>query len=90
LDDILIYSRTRKEHEQHIRAVLQVLRENQLYAKPLKCDFFKTKVTYLGFIISTNGVKMDPAKIKTIVEWQPLKTVTNVKLFVGFAGFYWR
>jgi hypothetical protein len=57
LDDILIYSKTRKEHEQHVRAILQVLRENQLYAKPSKCDFFKSEVTYLGFIVGAEGVK---------------------------------
>ena len=68
LDDILIYSRTREEHERHIRAVLQALREHQLYAKPSKCKFFKTKVKYLGFIISDEGIKMDPAKIRTIVD----------------------
>jgi hypothetical protein len=90
LDDILIYSRTRKEHEQHIRLILQVLRENQLYAKPSKCKFFQTEVTYLGFILGADGVKMDPAKIKTIVEWQPPKNVTDVKSFTGFAGFYRR
>jgi hypothetical protein len=90
LDDILIYSRTRREHEQHIRAVLQALRENQLYAKPSKCEFFKTEVVYLGFIVGADGVKMDPAKIKTIVEWQPPKNVTDVKSFTGFAGFYRR
>jgi hypothetical protein len=56
----------------------------------LKCEFFKTEVVYLGFIVGAVGVKMDPAKIKTIVEWQPPKNVTDVKSFTGFAGFYCR
>lgn len=90
LDDILIYSRTREEHERHIRAVLQALREHQLYAKPSKCEFFKTEVKYLGFIISDEGIKMDPAKIRTIVDWKPPADVTDVKSFTGFAGFYRR
>jgi hypothetical protein len=90
LDDILIYSKTRKDHEKHIRLILQVLRENQLYAKPSKCEFFKSEVTYLGFILGADGIKMDPRKIKTIVEWQPPRTVSDVKSFTGFAGFYRR
>ena len=90
LDDILIYSRTRSEHEKHIRLILEVLRKHELYAKPSKCEFFKSEVTYLGFIIGAEGVRMDPAKVKTIANWEPPKTVTDVKSFTGFAGFYRR
>ena len=90
LDDILIYSQTRKEHEKHIRLILQVLRENELYAKPSKCEFFKSEVTYLGFILGAEGTRMDPKKIKAVVDWQPPKTVSDVKSFTGLAGFYRR
>ncbi|KAH0358938.1 hypothetical protein KCU65_g10168, partial [Aureobasidium melanogenum] len=90
LDDILIYSKTRKEHENHLRQILEVLRQNKLYAKPSKCEFFKTEVIYLGFILGVDGIRMDPAKVETIVNWQPPKNVTDVKSFTGFAGFYRR
>jgi hypothetical protein len=90
LDDILIYSKTRKEHEQHIKLVLDVLRENQLYAKPSKCEFFQSELTYLGIIIGANGTRMDPKKIAAIIDWQPPKNVTDVKSFTGMAGFYRR
>jgi hypothetical protein len=90
LDDILIYSKTRKEHEQHIKLVLDVLRENQLYAKPSKCEFFKSELTYLGIIIGANGTRMDPKKIAAIIDWEPPRNVTDVKSFTGMAGFYRR
>jgi hypothetical protein len=68
-DDILIYSKNREEHEEHIRLVLQVLRENQLYAKFIKCDFFHKQVHYLGHVISEEAVVVDTNKIRSIMEW---------------------
>jgi hypothetical protein len=69
VDDILVYSKNKEEHEEHLRMVLQVLREHQLYAKFNKCDFFQKEIQYLGHIISAEGVAVDPKKIKEIMDW---------------------
>lgn len=90
IDDILVYSKTRSDHKRDLRAVLQCLREAGLFAKLSKCKFFQPEVVFLGLIVGREGIKMDPAKIKTIVEWEPPKTVTDVKSFTGFSGFYRR
>ena len=71
IDDILMYSKNEEEHEQHLRIVLQILREKQLYAKLSKCDFWLNEVFFLGHIVSAKGVKVDPAKIEAIVNWKP-------------------
>jgi hypothetical protein len=76
LDDILVYSKLEKEHEQHMRMVLQVLRENQLYAKLSKCSFYQEQIHYLGHIFFKNGIVVDPEKIEAIREWSTLKNVT--------------
>jgi glycerol-3-phosphate O-acyltransferase len=68
IHDILIYSKNREEHEEHLKLVLQVLREHQLYAKINKCDFFHKQVHYLGHVISQEGVVVDPDKIKVIMD----------------------
>eukprot|EP00253_Pinus_taeda_P011579 PITA_11579 len=68
IDDILIYSRSKEEHEEHLRMVLQTLREHQLYAKLNKCDFYKEEIQYLGHVISKEGIVVDPEKIKTILD----------------------
>ncbi|WP_267994978.1 reverse transcriptase domain-containing protein, partial [Actinobacillus pleuropneumoniae] len=69
IDDILIYSRSHEEHEEHLRTMLQTLPEHQLYAKFSKCDFFKEEIQYLGHVITKEGIAVDPEKIKTIMEW---------------------
>jgi hypothetical protein len=75
IDDILVYSKTKEEHEQHLRLVLETLREHQLYAKFSKCEFWIKEVRFLGHILSARGVSVDPSKIKSIWKWnrQPLK-----------------
>jgi hypothetical protein len=88
LDDILIYSKSEEEHENHLRIVLQVLREHQLYAKLSKCSFYQKQIHYLGHIISEDGIAMDPEKIESIREWSVPKNVTKVKSFMGIAGYY--
>ncbi len=88
LDDILIYSKNPEEHQRHVRLVLQKLRDAGLYAKPEKCVFHKSQVEFLGYIISTEGLSMDPKKIQTIMEWETPKTVRDVQCFLGFANFY--
>jgi hypothetical protein len=69
IDDILVYSRTEEDHVKHLRLVLQKLREHKLYAKFSKCEFWLTKVFFLGHILSHNGISVDPSKVKDVVEW---------------------
>jgi hypothetical protein len=90
LDDILVYSNYREEHEEHIRMVLQVLREHQIYSKLNKCDFFKKEIQYLDHVISSEGVTIDPAKIKEIMDWPATRNVREVRSFMGLARYYRR
>lgn len=90
IDDILVYSRNIKEHEEHLRLVLQTLREHQLYGKFSKCDFYKEQIQYLGHIISKEGIAVDPEKIKTIMEWPTPKDVADIRYFIGLARYYRR
>ena len=78
IDDILIYSKTKEEHDEHLKIILQVLRKHQLYAKFNKCDFYKDKIQYLGHIISEEGISVDPNKIKSIIDWHVPKDVIDV------------
>ena len=78
IDDILIYSKTKEEHEEHLKIILQVLRGHQLYAKFSKCDFFKDKIQYLVHVITKDGILVDPDKIKSINEWLVPKDVLDV------------
>jgi hypothetical protein len=90
MDDILVYSRTEEEHKQHLRTVLQVLREHQLYAKLSKCSFYQERIHYLGHIISKDGIVVDPEKIEAIREWSVPRNVTKVRSFMGLASYYRR
>jgi hypothetical protein len=90
LDDISIYSKSLEEHRKHVRWVLTKLRDIGAHVKPEKCDFHTGETEFLGFIISRDGVKMNPNKISTIQEWQPPKSVKEVQGFLGFANFYRR
>ena len=87
IDDILIYSGSKEDHEKHLRVVLQILRENQLYAKFNKCQFWLDKIVFLGHVISTEGVSVDPQKIKAIVNWKPPTNVTEIRSFLRLAGY---
>lgn len=77
--DILIYSKNEQEHEEHLRVLLQTLRDHQLYDKFSKCEFHKWQVQYLRHIISEQGIIVDPKKIKTIIDWHTPKSVTQVR-----------
>jgi hypothetical protein len=90
LDDILIYSKSEEEHEHHLRMVLQVLREHQLYAKLRKCSFYHKQIHYLGHIISEDGIEVDLEKVEAIREWSAPKNVKKVRSFMGLAGYYKR
>lgn len=86
-DDILVYSNGLEEHFQHLKGVLQRLREHQLYAKRSKCSFVQEKLEYLGHIISNEGVSTDPAKIKVMQEWPVPKNVKQLRGFLGLTGY---
>ena len=90
LDDIFIYSEDENQHVEQVRKVLRRLLENELYLDIDKCEFHKKEVKYLGLIISTEGIKMDPEKVSTILDWQTPQSVGDVQSFVGFASFYRR
>eukprot|EP00253_Pinus_taeda_P008878 PITA_08878 len=90
LDDILIYSRNEKEHLEHLRLVLQCLRENKLYGKLSKCSFFEREIQYLGHTISGKGIAVDYSKIETIMTWPTPRSVKEVRSFMGLAGYYRR
>jgi hypothetical protein len=88
--DILIFSKTEEEHEKHLRMVLEKLRSNQLYAKFSKCEFWLTEVTFLGHVISTRGVIVDPSNVKDVLNWVPPTNASEIQSFLGLAGYYHR
>ena len=90
IDDIIIYSKSDSNHEEHLRLVLQKRRDNQLYAKYSKCEFWIDKVSFLGHIISNGGILVDPAKVKEIVAWSIPTIVMEIRSFLGLAGYYRR
>ncbi|KAI0992164.1 hypothetical protein K3495_g16022, partial [Podosphaera aphanis] len=90
MDDILIYSETLSDHRSHVRTVLQRLREHGLQVDISKCNFETSQVTYLGLIISTKGINMDPKKVACVQEWPRPRSVRDIQRFLGFANFYRR
>ena len=90
IDDILVYSKSAEEHEQHLRIVLETLRQQKLYAKFSKCEFWLDQVAFLGHIVSADGITMDPSKVEAITKWSRPTTVTEVRSFLGLAGYYRR
>jgi hypothetical protein len=90
IDDILIFSKMVEEHEEHLRLVLEKLRSNQLYAKFSKCEFWLTKVAFLGPVIFAGGVSVDPGKVKDVLNWMPPTTASEIRSFLGSVGYYRR
>jgi len=90
IDDTLIYSKSAEEHEQHLRIVLERLRAHELYAKFSKCEFWLTKISFLGHILSEDGVAVDPVKVEAITNWKQPTMVTEVRSFLGLVGYYRR
>jgi hypothetical protein len=90
IDDILIYSKSEEEHAQHLRLILQRLRDHQLYAKFSKCAFWLKEVPFLGHVISAEGIAVDPSKIQEVLDWKSPKSVTQIRSFLRLAGYYCR
>ncbi|KAL0403807.1 UNVERIFIED_CONTAM: Transposon Ty3-I Gag-Pol polyprotein [Sesamum radiatum] len=88
IDDILVYSASDKMHEEHLWVVLQTLREKQLYAKFSKCEFWLESVAFLGHVITKEGISIDPRKVEAIVDWPKPTNVTEIRSFLGLAGYY--
>jgi hypothetical protein len=90
IDDILVYSSTAEEHEQHLRVVLEKLRQNQLYAKFSKYEFWLEEVTFLGHVLTVESVAIDPAKIEAVKEWEQPRNPIDIRSFLGLASYYRR
>ncbi|KAL4011235.1 hypothetical protein IC575_028287 [Cucumis melo] len=88
IDDILVYSIDRGAHEEHLRIVLQTLHDKQLYAKFSKCEFWLEQVVFLGHVVSAKGVSIDPQKVEAVVKWERPTSATEVRSFLGLAGYY--
>ncbi|GJS33535.1 putative reverse transcriptase domain-containing protein, partial [Tanacetum coccineum] len=90
IDNILIYSKSKQEHEEHLKIILELLKKEELYAKFSKCEFWIPKVQFLGHVIDNKGIHVDPAKIESVKDWASPKTPTEIRQFLGLAGYYRR
>ncbi|GKB41368.1 putative reverse transcriptase domain-containing protein, partial [Tanacetum coccineum] len=90
IDDILIYSKSKEEHEVHLRLVLELLRKEKLYAKFSKCEFWLQEVHFLGHVVNQNGIHVDPSKIEAVKNWKAPTTPSEIRSFLGLAGYYRR
>ena len=90
IDDILVYSKTREEHTNHLRIILQTLIDHQLFAKKEKCDFWMKEVKFLGHVVSQEEISVDPAKVEVILQWERPKNVSEIHNFLRLAGYYRR
>ncbi|GJZ38131.1 putative reverse transcriptase domain-containing protein [Tanacetum coccineum] len=90
IDDILIYSRKKEEHAHHLRIILELLKKEKLYAKFSKCDFWISIVQFLGHVINSQGIHVDPSKIEAVNNWASPTTPTEIRQFLGLAGYYRR
>ena len=90
IEEILIYSQSNEEHEDHLRIILHSFREHRLYAKFSKCKFWLTKVRFLEHVVSASGVSMEPKKVKEVMSWERPKSVFEIRSLLGLAGYYKR
>ncbi|CAA0825703.1 Uncharacterized mitochondrial protein AtMg00860, partial [Striga hermonthica] len=90
IDDILIYSKSQKEHEEHLRVVLETLRREKFFAKFSKCEFWLQRVAFLGHVITQAGIEVDPSKVSAVQNWSTPRSPSEVRSFLGLAGYYRR
>jgi hypothetical protein len=90
IDDILVYTRSEEEHKEHLRLALQKLREHRLYGKLSKCVFWMKQVAFLGHVISKGGISVDPIKVQDVLSWNAPMSVSDIRSFLGLAGYYRR
>ncbi|GJS58728.1 putative reverse transcriptase domain-containing protein [Tanacetum coccineum] len=90
IDDILFIPKSKQEHEKHLKIILDLLKKEELYAKFSKCEFWIPKVQFLGHMIDSEGIHVDPAKIESIKDWASPKSPTEIRQFLGLAGYYRR
>jgi hypothetical protein len=90
IDDVLIYSKSREDHEHHLRIVLERLKAHQLYAKLNKCEFWLEKIAFLRHILTAKGIKVDPSKVEEVFKWKQPSNVSETQSFLGMAGYYRR
>ena len=90
IDDILIYYKNEEEHVKHLETILRLLRDHKLYSNLRKCSLFQTKVHYLWHVVSKEGIVVDTENIRAIMEWATLRSVDEVKSFMGLVGYYGR
>nr|GEX32838.1 putative reverse transcriptase domain-containing protein [Tanacetum cinerariifolium]GEX43930.1 putative reverse transcriptase domain-containing protein [Tanacetum cinerariifolium] len=88
IDDILIYSNSKEEHKVHLKLILELLKKEKLFEKFSKCEFWLQEVYFLGHVVNSEGIHVDPNKIKALKNWKPLKTPTEIRSFLGLAGYY--
>ncbi|GJS11918.1 putative reverse transcriptase domain-containing protein [Tanacetum coccineum] len=90
IDDILIYSKSKEEHEVHLKLILELLEKEKLFRKFSKCEFWLQKVHFLGDVVNSEGIHVDPSKIEAVKNWKPPKTPTEICSFLGLVGYYRR
>jgi hypothetical protein len=90
IDDILIFSKNKEKHAEHLRLVLQKLREHKLYAKRSKCEFWLKEVSFLGHVVSNGGIAVDPSKVQDVLNWKASTNVSEISSFLGLTGYYMR
>ncbi|GJV71552.1 putative reverse transcriptase domain-containing protein [Tanacetum coccineum] len=90
IDDILIYSKSKEEHEVHLKLILELLKREKLFGKFSKCEFWLQEVHFLGHVVNNEGIHVDPSKIEVVKNWKPPKTPTEIRSFLGLAGYYRR
>jgi hypothetical protein len=85
--DILVYLKSEEEHAEHFRIVLQTFKKKKLYVKLLKCEFWLREVSFLGHVISRDGIAVDPSKVDALLQWETAMSVSDIQSFLGLAGY---
>ena len=88
LDDILIFSKTAEEHLEHLKQVLQILKENKLYCKLKKCEFNQTELRFVGHIVGAKGIRPDPEKLSAVTDWPAPHDIHELRKFLGFTNYF--